>query len=51
MRTAILVGLTFVADAIRKDWMQTSYKFFMIMLFLCTVMDIGEWIKRITKKN
>jgi hypothetical protein len=50
MRTAIFLGLTSVADAIRKDWLGQDIVGFaacLVILFLC--MDISEFIKKITK--
>ena len=52
MRTAIFLGLTAIADAIRKDWLtdKDTITFagiaFMIMIF----MDIAEFIKKMRSK-
>lgn len=50
MRTAIFLGLTAVADAIRKDWLDqdvTNFAACLVILFLC--MDITEFIKKMRK--
>ena len=54
MRTAIFLGLTAIADAIRKDWVtgESSVIAFCAIALLCMIiMDITEFIKTISKKN
>lgn len=49
MRTAIFLGLTAIADAIRKDWMPTdidTISFLAIVLMVMMAMDIAEFIKK-----
>jgi hypothetical protein len=49
MRTAIFLGLTAIADAIRKDWLTNKEvtTFLAIALVVMIVMDIAEFIKKV----
>jgi len=52
MRTAIFLGLTAVADAIRKDWMPKDNEivaFVSILFAAMIVMDVAEFIKKMNK--
>lgn len=54
MRTAIFLGLTAIADAIRKDWIGTDQnliRFMAIILIVMMGMDIAEFIKNMAKKD
>jgi hypothetical protein len=52
MRTAIFLGLTSIADAIRKDWLtdQGVISFAAIALCVMIGMDVVEFINRIKTK-
>lgn len=52
MRTAIFLGLTAIADAIRKDWLtdKDAINFAAIVLIIMMVMDIAEFIKKMRSK-
>lgn len=53
MRTAIFLGLTAIADATRKDWItnESTITFMSIVMMVLMVMDIGDFIKDMSKKN
>ena len=54
MRTAIFLGLTAIADAIRHDWLSKDERiiaFASIALIAMMLMDIGDFIKNMSKKN
>lgn len=48
MRTAIFLGLTAIADAIRKDWLidKDVITFTSIILVVMMIMDIFEFFKK-----
>ena len=52
MRTAIFLGLTAIADAIRKDWLTDKgiIIFAAIVLMVMMAMDIAEFIKKMRSK-
>ena len=52
MRTAIFLGLTALADAIRKDWLtdKDTITFAAIALMIMIFMDIAEFIKKMSSK-
>ena len=52
MRTAIFLGLTTIADAIRKDWLidKDVIIFLAIATIIMIVMDIAEFIKKMSSK-
>ena len=51
MRTAIFLGLTAIADAIREGWLidKDAIKFVAIILIVMIVMDVWEFIIKIRK--
>ncbi len=52
MRTAIFLGLTAIADAIRKDWMpkdKSIVAFVSIALVVMMFMDVAEFFKKMNK--
>lgn len=53
MRTAIFLGLTAIADAIRKDWVTNEYhlNFLAIALICMIIMDVSEFIKKMSKTS
>lgn len=53
MRTVILIGAFFIADAIRQDWIKSenTISFLCIVLAISALMDIVEYTKNISKKN
>jgi phosphate starvation-inducible membrane PsiE len=53
MRTAIFLGLTAIADAIRKDWLTDKdvITFGAIILIVIMTMDIWEFIIKIRKAS
>ena len=51
MRTVTFLGLTAIADAIRKDWMPDSVVNFAIIILICAIfMDIIEFKHKIKTK-
>lgn len=52
MRTAILLGLFAIADAIRKDWLSDKdvISFLAIAFVIMAIMDISEFIKKMTSE-
>lgn len=52
MRTAIFLGCTAIADAIRKDWLTDTdtIAFAAIALMIMILMDIAEFIKKMRSK-
>ncbi len=52
MRTAIFLGLTAIADAIRKDWLTDDKVISLasIMLIAMIIMDILDFIKNQSRK-
>lgn len=54
MRTAIYLGLTAIADAIRENWIgkdEQVINFLAIALVMFMLMDILEFTKKITNKQ
>ena len=53
MRTSIILGLTAIADAIRKDWLSdnAAIKFITIAVMIMMFMDIAEFIKKMRSKT
>lgn len=53
MRTAIFLGLTAIADAIRPDWLtdKTVIAFAAVILVIMICMDIAEFIKKMQSKT
>jgi hypothetical protein len=53
MRTAIFLGLTAIADAIRKDWLTNKEvtTFLAIATIVMILMDIAEFIKKMRSKS
>ena len=53
MRTAIFLGLTAIADAIRKDWLTDKdvTTFLAIATIIMIGMDIAEFIKKMRSKD
>jgi hypothetical protein len=53
MRTAIFLGLTAIADAIRADWLTDPaiIKVASFLLFCMIVMDVIEFFKTVNKKS
>lgn len=52
MRTAIFLGLTAIADAIRKDWLgdKDVISFVVILVVIMMFMDVIEFILKVSKK-
>lgn len=53
MRTAIFLGLTSIASAIRKDWLtnENSIAFLAVALIIMIFMDVMEFIKKMRKTS
>jgi len=53
MRTAIFLGLTAIADAIRKDWLtnESITSFLAVVVIIMMAMDVAEFINKMMKKN
>jgi len=55
MRTAISLGLTAIADSIRKDWLVNAdhdvVMFASTVLVFMILMDIAEFIKKMHSKS
>jgi hypothetical protein len=50
MRTAIFLGLTAIADAIRKDWLEDS-TVGIAAIALLIMMDIAEFVNKMRHDN